>query len=238
LTQLTDALEVGKQTSHRLSLEIKTLEQQNHGLASSISGLHERNQTLVAECDRRDLEIKRLRDSMVGVVASKHDSEETSGALRAQITALERRAIESSKDKDIARSQVLALQERLAHAESTIQEVRSSHREQLMRLHESQQLAPSAAAGDAVHVKLAHAEAAANLAKQENQELQQQVSSDFGCNFFCAASFFPQLRQLKLAAIQEGSSNYVLKAELERAKASLAAMESARDSIHSDVSDR
>jgi centrosomal protein CEP135 len=190
LTQLTDALEVGKQTSHRLSLEIKTLEQQNHGLASSISGLHERNQTLVAECDRRDLEIKRLRDSMVGVVASKHDSEETSGALRAQITALERRAIESSKDKDIARSQVLALQERLAHAESTIQEVRSSHREQLMRLHESQQLAPSAAAGDAVHVKLAHAEAAANLAKQENQELQQQVSSDFGCNFFCAASFF------------------------------------------------
>ncbi len=47
-----------------------------------------------------------------------------------------------------------------------------------------------------------------------------------------------QLRQLKLAAIQEGSSNYVLKAELERAKVSLASMESARDSIHNDASER
>ena len=47
-----------------------------------------------------------------------------------------------------------------------------------------------------------------------------------------------QLRQLKLAAIQEGSSNYVLKAELERAKTSLASMESARDSMHNDASER
>ena len=113
---------------------------------------------------------------MVGVVASKHDSEETSGALRAQITALERRVTESSKDKDVARSQVLALQERLTQAETSLHEMRNSHREQLMRLHDSQQLAPNAA-GDAaaVQVKLAHAEAAANAAKQENQELQQQV---------------------------------------------------------------
>jgi nucleoprotein TPR len=177
LMRLTDALEGARQTAHRQTLEIKTLEQQNHGLASSISGLHERNQTLASECDRRDVEIKRLRDSMVGVVASKHDSEETSGALRAQIAALERRVVESSKDKDIARSQVLALQERLAQAESTLQEVRSSHREQLMRLHDSQQLAPTAAAGDAAaaQVRVAHAEAAANSAKQDNQELQQQV---------------------------------------------------------------
>jgi chromosome segregation ATPase len=176
LTRLTDALEVARQATHRHSLEIKTLEQQNHGLASSIAGLHERNQTLMSECDRRDIEIKRLKDSMVGVVASKHDSEETSGALRSQITALERRVTESSKDKDVARSQVLALQERLAQAETSLHEMRNSHREQLMRLHDSQQLAPTAA-GDAaaVQVKLAHAEAAANSAKHENQELQQQV---------------------------------------------------------------
>jgi len=176
LTRLTDALEVAKQATHRHALEIKTLEQQNHGLASSIAGLHERNQALISECDRRDIEIKRLKDSMVGVVASKHDSEETSGALRAQITALERRVTESSKDKDVARSQVLALQERLTQAETSLHEMRNSHREQLMRLHDSQQLAPNAA-GDAaaVQVKLAHAEAAANAAKQENQELQQQV---------------------------------------------------------------
>lgn len=179
LNRLTDALELGRQTSHRQSLEIKTLEQQNHGLASSIAGLHERNQSLVSECDRRDVEIKRLKDSMVGVVASKHDSEETSGALRAQITALERRVVESSKDKDVARSQVLALQERLAQAESTLQEMRSSHREQLMRLHESKQLAPNATTSDAAaaQISLAHAEAAANAAKLENQELQQQVLS-------------------------------------------------------------
>jgi chromosome segregation ATPase len=176
LTRLTDALDAAKQATHRHALEIKTLEQQNHGLASSIAGLHERNQTLISECDRRDIEIKRLKDSMVGVVASKHDSEETSGALRAQIIALERRVTESSKDKDVARSQVLALQERLAQAETSLHELRNSHREQLMRLHDSQQLAPNAA-GDAaaVQVKLAHAEAAANAAKQENQELQQQV---------------------------------------------------------------
>jgi chromosome segregation ATPase len=176
LTRLTDALDAAKQATHRHALEIKTLEQQNHGLASSIAGLHERNQTLISECDRRDIEIKRLKDSMVGVVASKHDSEETSGALRAQIIALERRVTESSKDKDVARSQVLALQERLAQAETSLHEMRNSHREQLMRLHDSQQLAPNAA-GDAaaVQVKLAHAEAAANAAKQENQELQQQV---------------------------------------------------------------
>jgi chromosome segregation ATPase len=80
LTQLTDALELARQASYRYTLDIKTLEQQNHGLASSIAGLHERNQTLASECDRRDVEIKRLKDSMVGVVASKHDSEETSGA--------------------------------------------------------------------------------------------------------------------------------------------------------------
>jgi hypothetical protein len=48
----------------------------------------------------------------------------------------------------------------------------------------------------------------------------------------------PQLRQLKLAAIQEGSSIYVLKAELERAKVSLASMESTRDSIQNDSSER
>ena len=188
LTRLTDALEGARQTAHRHTLEIKTLEQQNHGLASSIAGLHDRNQTLASECDRRDVEIKRLRDSMVGVVASKHDSEETSGALRAQIAALERRVVESSKDKDVARSQVLALQERLAQAESSLQEVRSSHREQLMRLHDVQQLAPSAAAGDAVaaQVRLAHVEAAANSAKQENQELQQQVIFWWFCAYLIA----------------------------------------------------
>jgi centrosomal protein CEP135 len=192
LTQLTDALELAKQTSHRHTLEIKTLEQQNHGLASSIAGLHERNKTLVSECDRRDVEIKRLRDSMVGVVASKHDSEETSGALRAQIASLERRVVESSKDKDVARSQVIVLQERLAQVETTLKEVRSSHRDQLMRLHESQQIAPTAATGDvaAAQVRLAHAEAAANAAKQENQELQEQVSSFHHFYFFhvCVAS--------------------------------------------------
>jgi hypothetical protein len=48
----------------------------------------------------------------------------------------------------------------------------------------------------------------------------------------------PQLRQLKLAAIQEGSSNYVLKAELERAKVSLASMESARDSSQNEAGER
>jgi centrosomal protein CEP135 len=198
LTRLTDALEAEKQISHRLTLEIKTLEQQNHGLASSISGLHERNQTLVSECDRRDIEIKRLKDSMIGVVASKHDSEETSGALRAQIAALERRVVESSKDKDVARSQVLALQERLAQAESTLQEVRCSHREQLMRLHDAQQLAPSAATTDAVQIKLAHAEAAANLATQQNQELHQQVLFDFTCTF---------LSLLTIALLSFGSLN-------------------------------
>jgi len=48
----------------------------------------------------------------------------------------------------------------------------------------------------------------------------------------------PQLRQLKLAAIQEGSSNYVLKAELERVKAALASMESERDSMQGDAGER
>jgi hypothetical protein len=54
----------------------------------------------------------------------------------------------------------------------------------------------------------------------------------------CAHPSSPQLRQLKLAAIQEGSSNYVLKAELERAKSSLASMESTRDSMQGDASER
>ena len=68
LTRLTDALEGARQTAHRHSLEIKTLEQQNHGLTSSIAGLQERNQTLASECDQRDVEIKRLRDNLVCVV--------------------------------------------------------------------------------------------------------------------------------------------------------------------------
>ena len=144
------------------------------------------------------------------------------------------------------------LQERLAQAECALQEVRNSHREQLMRLHESQQLDPSAAAGgaQAAETRIANAEAAANTLKQENVELQQQVISVFSFAAPAPPPFFAcilpdsyryhplQLRQHKLAAIQEGSSNYVLKAELERVKASLAAMDSARDSMQNDANER